>query len=39
MESRVFEPPGETQISSRKWEFEKSKVASNYAGRVLFDYE
>ena len=30
-ESRFLEPPGEKQISSRNREFEKSKVASNYA--------
>ena len=31
VESRFLEPPGETQIGSRNREFEKSKVASNYA--------
>lgn len=30
VESRFLEPPGETQICSRNWEFEKLKVASNY---------
>ena len=30
-ESRFLEPPDETQFSSRNREFEKSKVASNYA--------
>ena len=31
VESRFREPPGETQIGLRNREFEKSKVASNYA--------
>ena len=31
VESRFLEPPGETHIGSRNREFEKSKVASNYA--------
>ena len=31
VESRFLEPPGETQIGSKNREFEKSKVASNYA--------
>ena len=31
VESRFLGPPGETQIGSRNREFEKSKVASNYA--------
>ena len=31
VESRFLEPPGETQFGSRNREFEKSKVASNYA--------
>ena len=31
VESRFLEPPGETQIGSWNREFEKSKVASNYA--------
>ena len=31
VESRFLEPPEETQIDSRNQEFEKSKVASNYA--------
>ena len=31
VESRFLEPPGETEIGSRNREFEKSKVASNYA--------
>ena len=31
VKSRFLEPPGETQIGSRNREFEKSKVASNYA--------
>ena len=36
MESRFLEPPGETQIGSRNQEFEKSKVASNYANTLFF---
>ena len=42
VESRFLEPPGKMQFGSRNREFEKSKVASNYAliiGRVFFDYE
>lgn len=31
VESRFLEPPGETQFGSKNREFEKSKVASNYA--------
>ena len=31
VESRFLEPSGETQIGSRNREFEKSKVASDYA--------
>ena len=31
VESRFLEPPGKTEIGSRNREFEKSKVASNYA--------
>ena len=27
----ISRTPGETQIGSRNWEFEKSKMASNYA--------
>ena len=30
-ESPFLKPPGEMQIGSRNREFEKSKVASNYA--------
>ena len=46
MESRFLEPPGETQIGSRNWEFDKSGVREmeggiklRLIGRVLSDYE
>ena len=31
VESRFLEPPGDTQTGWRNREFEKSKMASNYA--------
>ena len=36
VESRFLEPPGETQFGSRNREFEKSKVASNYAKLAVY---